>query len=101
MVLRCSLNITPAEAAPPGNLPMSCQPFVQSCSDCPARIVCRCLQVTEATIADTIERLELRTVKDIRRHTGAGGGCTCCHAELRELLEECCPAEAWGLPLAG
>ncbi len=69
-------------------------PFAESCSGCPNRVVCRCLQVTEATIVEAIDRLELRTVKDIQRHTGAGTGCTCCHGELRELLEQHCPARA-------
>ena len=73
--------------------------FAASCSDCPNRVVCRCLNVTEATIINAISRLELRTVKEVRRHTGAGSGCTCCHGELRELLEQ--HSQARSLPLAG
>lgn len=64
------------------------RPFThQTCDDCPDRIVCRCLQVTEAQVVRMIERLELRTVRDIRKYTGAGEGCTCCHAKLEEYLE--------------
>jgi bacterioferritin-associated ferredoxin len=76
----------PAEAAPAGNPPMNCDH--SSCSDCPGRIVCRCLQVTEDVIVDTITRLELHSVREIRRHTGAGEGCTCCHRELLACLEQ-------------
>ena len=36
---------------------------------------------------DAIITLGLRTVKDIRRATGAGDGCTCCHRELHALIE--------------
>jgi bacterioferritin-associated ferredoxin len=49
--------------------------------------VCRCLKVTEAAVVDAIVTLGLRTVKELRTATGAGDGCTCCHRELRELLE--------------
>ena len=51
-------------------------------------VVCRCLQVTEAQVVRMIERLELRTVHDIRKYTGAGDGCTCCHALLKEYLAQ-------------
>jgi bacterioferritin-associated ferredoxin len=66
-----------------------------SCEDCPDKIVCRCLQVTESQVVRMIERLELRTVHDIRQYTGAGDGCTCCHAKLREcLVKHACVEEA-------
>ncbi len=68
--------------------------FPESCAGCPNRVVCRCLQVTEATVVGAIERLELRTIKEVQRHTQAGTGCTCCHGELREFLEELRPARA-------
>jgi bacterioferritin-associated ferredoxin len=57
------------------------------CSGCPDRVVCRCLKVTEAAVVDAIVTLGLRTVKQLAVATGAGDGCTCCHRELRELLE--------------
>jgi bacterioferritin-associated ferredoxin len=58
------------------------------CHGCPQRIVCRCLQITEAQLVDALHTLELRTLKDVRRVTGAGEGCTCCHATLKEYLHE-------------
>lgn len=61
--------------------------FDSSCQDCPNRVVCRCLQITEGQLLDAIQTLELRTVKDVRRATGAGDGCNCCHADLRHYLE--------------
>jgi bacterioferritin-associated ferredoxin len=38
-------------------------------------------------VVDAIVTLGLRTVKQLAVATGAGDGCTCCHRELRELLE--------------
>jgi bacterioferritin-associated ferredoxin len=59
-----------------------------ACLGCPAKVVCRCLQVTEKAIVDAITSFDLRTVKDVRGHTGAGDGCTCCHGRIRQYLEQ-------------
>jgi bacterioferritin-associated ferredoxin len=61
------------------------------CSGCTDRILCRCLDVKESTVAVAILALGLRTVKEVRQHTGAGDGCTCCHALIRRCLEEQAP----------
>jgi len=46
--------------------------------------------------------LGLRTVKEVRQATGAGDGCTCCHRQIRGLLEElCAPAAAYSAAAAG
>jgi NAD(P)H-nitrite reductase large subunit len=42
--------------------------------------------VTEQTIVTAITTLGLRTVKDVRRATEAGDGCTCCHREIAAYL---------------
>jgi bacterioferritin-associated ferredoxin len=56
-------------------------------TDCPERIVCHCLQVTETTLVATLQLRECRTLKELRQHTGAGDGCTACHRLLRCYLE--------------
>jgi bacterioferritin-associated ferredoxin len=56
------------------------------CQTCPGHVVCHCLQVTEETILHALAVFELRTLKDVRQHTGAGDGCTACHRRLRHLL---------------
>jgi bacterioferritin-associated ferredoxin len=38
-------------------------------------------------VVDAIIELGLRTVREVRSATGAGTGCTCCHQQIRELLE--------------
>lgn len=72
-------------------------PCAGPCAGCPDRIVCRCLKVTEAVIVEAVQTLGLRTVKDVRAATGAGDGCTCCHSQIRELIEVYTPA---ALPMA-
>ena len=59
-----------------------------ACDGCPDRVVCRCFGVPEAAVVEAITTLGLRTIKEIRKHTDAGDGCTCCHAQLHRLLEE-------------
>ena len=51
------------------------------------RIICHCLQVRESTIADTVAIYGAETVKDVVRTCGAGGGCNCCHAKIKQLIE--------------
>src|SRR5438046_2048244 len=60
----------------------------ETCYACPERVVCRCLQVTEGEVVQAIQTLELRTLREVRRATGAGEGCTCCHDALREFLAQ-------------
>jgi bacterioferritin-associated ferredoxin len=45
------------------------------------------LRVTEEVIARAIATRDVRTLKDIRRHTGAGDGCMACHRRLSTYLE--------------
>jgi bacterioferritin-associated ferredoxin len=71
--------------------------FSNSCRDCPSRILCHCLQVSEAEVIEALETRDIRTLKDLRRHTTAGDGCTACHQQLMEFLQEHrCP-----LPMCG
>jgi len=65
-----------------------------SCTDCPARVVCRCLQISEETVVEAIAELGVRNIRELRRCTGAGEGCTACHVELQELLLEHAPTLA-------
>jgi NifU-like protein len=66
----------------------SCLAHQSDCGSCPARVVCHCLQVTEEVLLDAVRTFELRTVKDVRQHTGAGDGCTACHRKIRQFLEQ-------------
>jgi bacterioferritin-associated ferredoxin len=59
----------------------------ETCHDCPERFLCHCLQVTESEVVDTIVNLGLRTIDELQRYTGAGGGCTACHRRISLLIE--------------
>jgi bacterioferritin-associated ferredoxin len=52
------------------------------------------LQVTEEVLLEALRTFELRTVKEVREHTGAGDGCTACHRAIRRYLEEHSQVEA-------
>ena len=59
-----------------------------SCGDCAGRYLCHCLKITEEVVVTAVQRLGLRTVSEVRLHTGAGEGCTACHRRIRACLEE-------------
>jgi NAD(P)H-nitrite reductase large subunit len=66
---------------------MDCAATRNDCSSCPGRVICHCLQVTEEAVLVALETLALRTVRDVRRATGAGDGCTACHKRLEYYLQ--------------
>jgi bacterioferritin-associated ferredoxin len=63
-----------------------CQ-FKNNCDECPGRLVCRCLQVTEEAIINALTTMEPRTVQSLRQCTGAGTGCNACHKKLSVYVE--------------
>ncbi len=67
---------------------MSCPNGSPNCPGCPGKMLCNCLQVTEATVIEAIVTHDLRTLQEVRRHTGAGDGCTCCHGRILRCLEQ-------------
>ena len=79
-------------SAPAEDCVGSCQacPSVGSCAD---RVVCRCFKITEETIILTIRKHGASSVQDLRKATGAGGGCMCCHRQLKGYLAVYAPLE--------
>ena len=71
----------------------------QGCRDCSAtaRYVCRCLRITEETVVAAITTLGLRSIKELKVVTGAGDGCTCCHQELKQLIDRFAPAAPYAV----
>lgn len=65
-----------------------------TCDTCPGRIVCRCLQVTEDDVTTALAIHGVGTVKELRRLTGAGDGCTACHRKLNLLIQQTYPASS-------
>ena len=51
------------------------------------KLVCKCFNVTDATIIRAIRENGLKTVEDVTAFTKAGGGCGDCRDEIAEILE--------------
>jgi bacterioferritin-associated ferredoxin len=64
--------------------------FAEDFDNCPAtcgdQMVCHCLQVTESSLQEAMQRCPLESLRDIANETGAGTGCTACHRRLRRFL---------------
>jgi bacterioferritin-associated ferredoxin len=58
------------------------------CNCCSEMMICTCLGITEAELCRALTTLDLKSVRDIRINTGAGDGCTACHALLHQYLDE-------------
>ncbi len=78
------LGLCPIEGA----IAEACQMSVDACARCPETVVCPCLGVTEAQLIRVLETRQAFSLKDIRRQTGAGGGCMVCHSRLKRYLQE-------------
>ena len=50
-------------------------------------IVCRCLKVTGSDLREALILHDPQTVREVTHCTGAGGGCTACHARLEVILQ--------------
>jgi NifU-like protein len=49
-------------------------------------IICRCFRVTRHDILEAVRNEDLRTVEEVTAKTNAGGGCSSCYDDIRELL---------------
>lgn len=52
-----------------------------------SKIVCPCLNVTEAELLKAIHNHKIQSLKDIIEYTSAGDGCTACQPLLKEYLD--------------
>jgi NifU-like protein len=52
------------------------------------RIVCKCFGVTDEKIKRVVRENGLTTVEQVTHYTKAGGGCTSCHAEIEDLIQD-------------
>lgn len=48
--------------------------------------VCHCLRVSACALRQLAANGEVRSLDDVKRHTGAGDGCTGCHRRIQEFL---------------
>lgn len=66
--------------------PAPSTPPTTVCDECPGRLVCRCLQVTEEQLVTALTRLNLRTLGEVKNCTGAGDGCMGCHRTIKGYI---------------
>jgi NAD(P)H-nitrite reductase large subunit len=78
---------------------MACSVLSRSFSDCSDEVVCACLQVTAGDVLEALGTCAIRTLKDLKRETGAGDGCMVCHRLLRKYLDEHVPQSALSSPI--
>jgi bacterioferritin-associated ferredoxin len=69
---------------------MSC-PHGGDCGSCLAvhgpEVVCHCLGVTEDELVTALATFDLKTVREVRRQTGAGTGCNACHRRIQLYID--------------
>lgn len=58
-----------------------------SCLEAGGPVVCHCLGITEDELVSSLITLELRSVREVRRQTGAGTGCNACHRKIQSYIE--------------
>ncbi len=58
-----------------------------SCLEAGGPVVCHCLGIREDEIVSTLITLKLRSIREVRRQTGAGAGCSCCHRKLQNYID--------------
>ena len=78
------LGVCPIEGA----ITERCRPSADACARCPETIVCVCLRITESQLIDAMATRQICSLKDIKRHTGAGEGCMVCHRLLKRYLQQ-------------
>ena len=49
-------------------------------------LVCKCFGIHAGLIEEVVCSNHLATVEDVTNYTKAGGGCSCCHEKIEELL---------------
>ncbi|WP_419193700.1 (2Fe-2S)-binding protein [Kolteria novifilia] len=64
----------------------------RNCQTCPAQLVCHCLRVSKDDVLDVIVNGIAQTSDDVRRLTGAGGGCMACRQKVKAMILEHSPS---------
>lgn len=52
------------------------------------KLICKCFGVTDAKIKRVVMENNLTTVQQVTNYCKAGGGCTACHFEIENIIEE-------------
>ncbi|MBN1457240.1 MAG: Fe-S cluster assembly protein NifU [Sedimentisphaerales bacterium] len=55
------------------------------------KVVCVCFGVTDTEIKKVVSENNLATVEEVTNYCKAGGGCTGCHPQIEQIIEQCRP----------
>ncbi len=61
----------------------------------PDDLLCYCLHISTEEVEHVVESGQVSSLRDVKKLTGAGSGCTACHCAIRDLLGGC-RNEKWG-----
>jgi NifU-like protein len=50
--------------------------------------ICHCFQVNKDTIVRAVKQHRLKDIEDVTHHTKAGGGCTSCHHDIQQIIDD-------------
>ena len=56
--------------------------------NCADRLLCECLGLRESEVRAAVREQSLFELADLVAKTEAGAGCTCCHPDLKRLIQE-------------
>ena len=57
-----------------------------SCTTQEERMACRCFGISEAHARKLVKEKGINSLSELKKQTGAGGGCSACHCGLERLL---------------
>lgn len=63
--------------------------------DEPGETICYCFDVPDTTIKRVIRENRISEVDLVTEACNAGGGCTSCHPDIEELIDEIREEEGW------
>ena len=58
------------------------------------KVVCVCFGVTDTEIKKVVSENNLTNVEEVTNYCKAGGGCTGCHPQIEQIIEQCRPEKA-------
>jgi len=61
---------------------------------CRTKILCHCLGLSESDVREAVALDGLDSVREVMENTEAGSGCTACHAAIKRLIRDQCPASS-------
>jgi len=52
------------------------------------KLICRCFDIYENPLRETIKKNKLKNLKDVINYTKAGGSCGACHKNIKKIIDD-------------